>query len=191
MARPPVKTTKQVVNRIKQAQARVESATGKKVLVRKPDAKPVTFTPLSKAAGFRRSKETLSLRDMMRETTARTRQLMREGNVQVISLRRTKSGRAILCETETQKPRGENTKYKQIITNLDAYTANFGDSKWIQVECTCKRFQFAHDWSLHQKQASNLKYSTDEPSLITNPLQLLGTCKHLYRVIQALVAKSM
>jgi len=184
------KTPKQLVNKIKQAQKRVNQAvSGKKVLVRKPDAKPV-FKPQSKAAQIRQRKEFLSLKDMMRETTTRTRQLMRQGNVSVVQIKKTRSGGAILCETVTQKPAGLNTRYKQLIQNLDSETDNFGDSTWIKAECTCPRYKFAHDYALHQKNASDLRFSIDEPPDITNPdPRNLGVCKHLYRCLQSVIAK--
>lgn len=189
MAPRKTDTPKRLVKKIQEAQNRIKRVEGKKVLVKKPSASPVNAT--SKAAQRRRQQDRLSLKDIMIETTPRTRQLMREGNVEVSYIKRTKSGRVIMCETVTHKPKGEVSKYRQVIRNEDPYDIKFSNSKAINLDCTCPRFKFAHDYVLHQKDASDLNYSTNEPPDITNPMRLLGSCKHLYRCLQLIVQKGL
>lgn len=170
--------------KISEAAKRVAAAQAAKIkVVKKPGAQPVYRNMSRQPPPI----EGLSLRDMMKETTARTRQLMREGDVSIISMRASKSGRTLLCQTVTRHKNKANTYYKQGVTNEDSEVDTFSRSRRLKVECTCPAFKFRHDWTLHQEQASDLKFSTDEPSYITNPQQLHGVCKHVLRVFNTIV----
>jgi len=176
------KTPKQVADAIKQAQKRIAKATqpnGKIAVTYKPGVERVKKpTKVQKP-----DDEGLSINEIIKETTARTRQLKRRDNVSIRQFKKSRSGANIMCETVSYKQNGENTYYKQIIENLDDDTDLFSKSKWIVVSCTCPQFKFTHDWTLHQAGSSNLEFSTDEASNIRNPRQFHGGCKHLLTVL--------
>lgn len=170
--------------KISEAKRRVEAAQAAKkiTVVKKPGAVPVPRTT-KKPPPI----DGLSLREMLKETTPRTRELMRKGDVRVVSMRKGRTGKTILTQTVTHHQNKIPTRYKQGIQNEDPIAQNFSRSRRIKVYCTCPRFKFAHDWTLHQEEASDLKFSTDEPSLITNPQQLHGVCKHLLKVLKTVI----
>lgn len=164
------------------AKKAAEAQAAKRTVVFKPGVKRVVNPnhPQAPITG-------LPLREMLRETTSRTKQLMREGDVTVVGLRASKTGRVIYSQTVTRHKTKPPTSYKQAVRNEDKAAPTFSKSRRLKVYCTCPRFKFAHDWTLHQEEASDLKFSIDEPSLITNPQQLHGVCKHLLSLFNVVV----
>jgi hypothetical protein len=185
--------------KINQAKARVNAAKQKLLVRTKPGVTPVPIpnstrrTNLGNIPSIRLG---LTIRKMMKETSPRTRELMRLGDVVVTQMRKTQSGYSLMCQTVTHNPNNGNknqlpTTYKQLIENLDERTDHFANSKWIKCSCTCPNFKFERDYALHEKGSSDLKFSIDEPPDETNPIiggkRRLGVCKHLFKVFDVIV----
>lgn len=184
--------------KINQAKARVAAAKQRIIVRTKPGAAPVPIPAKRDSAltGVPSVRLGLTIRKMMKETSPRTRELMRLGDIVVVKMRKTQSGYSLMCETVTHNPNNGNknqlpTTYKQLIENLDEKTDHFGSSKWIKCSCTCPNFKFERDYALHEKGSSDLKYSIDAPPDETNPViggkRRLGVCKHLLKVFDTIV----
>lgn len=55
------------------------------------------------------------------------------------------------------------------------------DRLWVR--CSCEDFTFRWEYALTQNGASNIKYSNGAAAVVTNPNNVPGVCKHLYKIL--------
>lgn len=59
----------------------------------------------------------------------------------------------------------------------------------VNVSCSCPDFMYTWETVLHDKGAAEIEYSNGDPSLIRNPQQRVGACKHTIKLLQKIKDK--
>ena len=70
-------------------------------------------------------------------------------------------------------------------------TVEITPKKYCIVSCSCDDFMYTWEYTLNKKGAARIEYSNGESSKDRNPMQIPGTCKHIYPFLSRLVDKGI